>query len=52
MRIEVVTIIVYLLLMLVIGVVVQRMNKDVSDYFRNGCRGQWWLVGASADDWT
>ncbi len=48
MSIEVVTIIVYLLLMLVIGVVVQRMNKDVSDYFRNGCRGQWWLVGASA----
>jgi Na+/proline symporter len=48
MSIEVVTIIVYLLLMLVIGMVVQRMNKDVSDYFRNGCRGQWWLVGASA----
>ncbi|HCD33635.1 MAG TPA: hypothetical protein DER01_14595 [Phycisphaerales bacterium] len=48
MSIEIVTIVVYLLLMLVIGIVVQRMNKNVSDYFRNGCRGQWWLVGASA----
>lgn len=48
MQIEIITIVVYLLLMLVIGMVVQRMNKDVSDYFRNGCRGQWWLVGASA----
>ncbi|MFG0247683.1 MAG: hypothetical protein ACF8OB_02260 [Phycisphaeraceae bacterium JB051] len=48
MSIEVVTIIVYLLLMLIIGMAVQRLNNNVSDYFRNGCRGQWWLVGASA----
>lgn len=48
MSIEIITIIVYMLLMLAIGIVVQRMNKNVSDYFRSGCRGQWWLVGASA----
>jgi SSS family transporter len=48
MSIEIITIIVYMLLMLGIGIAVQRLNTNVSDYFRNGCRGQWWLVGASA----
>ena len=38
----------YLLLLIAIGAVVKRFNKDDSDYFRNGCKGTWWLVGASA----
>lgn len=48
MSIEIITIVVYLIMLLVIGWVVQKFNNNVSDYFRNGCRGQWWLVGASA----
>jgi Na+/proline symporter len=35
-------------LLVVMGVVMRRLNHDLSDYFRNGCRGTWWLVGASA----
>ena len=27
---------------------VKRFNQDDSDYYRNGCKGTWWLVGASA----
>ena len=38
----------YLVLLMVIGLVVRRFNKDHSDYFRSGCQGTWWLVGASA----
>jgi len=39
---------VYLVLLVAIGAVVKRFNQDDSDYFRNGCKGTWWLVGASA----
>ena len=39
---------VYLVLLVAIGAVVKRFNRDDSDYFRNGCKGTWWLVGASA----
>ncbi len=38
----------YIGLLVVMGVVMRRLNHDLSDYFRNGCRGTWWLVGASA----
>ncbi len=38
----------YVGLLVVMGVVMRRLNHDLSDYFRNGCRGTWWLVGASA----
>lgn len=48
MTIEYLVIIVYLALLIAIGAVVKRFNKDDSDYFRNGCKGTWWLVGASA----
>lgn len=48
MTIEYTVIIVYLALLLAIGAVVKRFNKDDSDYFRSGCKGTWWLVGASA----
>lgn len=46
--IEFVVIGVYLTLMLVVGWAFKNFNSNVSDYFRNGCRGTWWLVGMSA----
>ncbi len=33
--------------LLLLGWYFKRQNKDVSDYFRSGCKGTWWLVGAS-----
>lgn len=38
----------YLIALVGVGVVFRGFNKNVSDYFRTGCRGTWWLVGASA----
>ena len=46
--IEYLVIAVYLVLLVGIGVVVKRFNRNDDDYFRNGCKGTWWLVGASA----
>lgn len=46
--IEIVTIVGYLLLLISVGFVFNRMNRDTDDYFRGGCRGTWWLVGSSA----
>ena len=37
----------YLVVLLLIGWLFRRLNHDVSDYFRAGCRGTWWLVGMS-----
>ena len=37
----------YLVVLVLIGWLFRRLNKDVSDYFRAGCRGTWWLVGMS-----
>lgn len=45
---EYIVIAVYLLLLLGIGFVFRKFNSNVSDYFRSGCRGTWWLVGASS----
>ena len=45
---EYIVIAVYLLFLLSIGFVFRKFNSNVSDYFRNGCRGTWWLVGASS----
>lgn len=39
---------VYLVLMVVVGLVFKRFNRDTNDYFRGGCRATWWLVGVSA----
>lgn len=30
------------------GYVQRRLSKNISDYFRGGCQGTWWLVGTSA----
>jgi len=38
---------VYLVFMLVMGAAFHSMNRNVSDYFRSGCQGTWWLVGTS-----
>ncbi len=38
----------YLVFLVLLGLVFRKFNANVSDYFRNGCRGTWWLVGASA----
>ncbi len=38
----------YLLILVSVGFVFKRFNSNVSDYFRNGCKGTWWLVGSSA----
>lgn len=46
--VEYVTIAVYLSLMLVVGWVFRRFNRNVDDYFRSGSRGTWWIVGMSA----
>jgi len=39
---------VYLIVMVVLGLAMRHLNRDTSDYFRSGCKGTWWLVGASA----
>lgn len=46
--IEIMTIGAYLAVMVAVGLVMRRFNRNVSDYFRNGCQGTWWLVGSSA----
>jgi Na+/proline symporter len=48
MRLEYWIIAIFMLFMVVMGYVQKKLNKDTSDYFRSGCRGTWWLVGASA----
>lgn len=37
----------YLLMLVIIGLIFRKFNNNVNDYFRGGCRGTWWLVGAS-----
>ena len=38
----------YLLALVGVGMVFRTFNENVSDYFRNGFKGTWWLVGSSA----
>lgn len=38
----------YLVFLVVVGVVFQRMSKDTSDYFRAGGAMPWWITGTSA----
>lgn len=42
-----VVIITYFLIMIGVGIVFKRMNKNTSDYFRGGGSMLWWLVGAT-----
>ncbi|MBC2595704.1 hypothetical protein H5P28_15665 [Ruficoccus amylovorans] len=45
--IEIAVIAVYMLYLLGIGAAFKNFNHDISDFFRGGGRGTWWLVGAS-----
>ena len=38
----------YLILLISVSLVFKKFNQDSNDYFRNGCRGTWWLIGSSA----
>lgn len=38
----------YFLLLIVVGMVFRKLNKNVDEYFRGGCKGTWWIVGMSA----
>ena len=38
----------YMCFLLLVGFVFKRLTSNVSDYFRGGCRGTWWLVGTSS----
>ena len=46
--IEYVVIAAYLALLVGIALSFRKLNQNVSDYFRSGCQGTWWLVGTSA----
>ncbi|MEM6821112.1 MAG: hypothetical protein AAF558_04065 [Verrucomicrobiota bacterium] len=38
----------FFVLMIAMGFVFKAFSSDTSDYFRMGCKGTWWMVGASA----
>jgi len=44
---EYIVIIFYLLFMSAVGILFRKYISNFSDYFRSGCKGSWWLVGAS-----
>jgi SSS family solute:Na+ symporter len=46
--IEYAVIVAYLAVLVGLGLAVRRFSSGISDYFRSGCRGTWWLVGSSA----
>lgn len=46
--IEFIVIAVYLCFLLGIGFAFKNFNSNISDFFRSGSRGTWWLVGSSA----
>ncbi len=39
---------VYLLIIISVGFVFDRFNRNTDDYFRGGCRTSWWMVGMSS----
>ncbi len=47
LTIEYIIIGVYLTLLIALGAIFGRFNKDSDDYFKSGCKGTWWLVGMS-----
>ena len=42
-----VTIAIYLIVLVAVGLKVRSLNHNVGDFFRSGCQGTWWLVGVS-----
>ncbi len=47
MTLTIVTLVIYLILLMVVGSLFSRMNKNISDFARGGAQGTWWMVGAS-----
>ncbi len=39
---------IYMVFLIALGYIFKRFNRNINDYFRNGCQGTWWLVGSSA----
>jgi len=46
--IELVVVSAYIVFMLLIGAAFRKFNSNISDFFRGGNKGAWWLVGTSA----
>jgi len=47
MHLEYITLSAYFVLLIIIGAVFARFNKNLSDFVRGGGRGTWWMVGTS-----
>lgn len=47
LHLEIITILAYLVFLLVIGALLARLNRNLSDYIRGGAQGVWWMVGSS-----
>ena len=47
MWIELVTLAAYFVLLVVIGALFTRFNRNLSDFVRGGAQGTWWMVGSS-----
>lgn len=47
MTIEYLTLGIYFFVLLSLGALFSKMNKDKSDFIRGGSRGTWWMVGTS-----
>ena len=45
--IDSITIGIYLLVLISVGLRVRALNRNSGDFFRSGCQGTWWLVGVS-----
>lgn len=44
---EIITAVIYFAVLISIGITFRTFSSDADDYLRAGCRGTWWLVGAS-----
>lgn len=47
MNIDIVTLLVYFVVVLVIGSIFSRFNRNLGDFARGGTKGTWWMVGTS-----
>jgi Na+/proline symporter len=45
--ITIVTLIAYMVLMIVVGFLFTKLNRNEDDYLRSGCRASWWMVAIS-----
>ncbi|MBC2600341.1 sodium:solute symporter family transporter [Puniceicoccus vermicola] len=47
MIVEYITLGAYLLILITVGALFSKLNRDVSDFARGGAQGTWWMVGTS-----